>query len=102
MDGLLGIGKAFGGKSVNESKDLESRLSAMRKERDSQAKNPLKKVATKPPAFPWNTAQPEPILQPTGTSSTTDFDGVTPITDFQPGGRAGMGGSKSKKKKKKK
>jgi hypothetical protein len=101
VDGLLGIGKAFGGKSANEGKELETRLSAMRKERDSLAKNPPKKVITKAASFPWNTAQAETeaIYQPT---STSDFDDVTPITDFQPGGRGSVGSNKSKKKKKKK
>ena len=101
VDGLLGIGKAFGGKSVNEGKELETRLSAMRKERDNQAKTPPKKVAAKAPSFPWNTSPTEtvPTYQPTGSSG---FDDVTPITDFQPGGRGGVGSNKSKKKKKKK
>jgi hypothetical protein len=91
---------------VNEGNELASRLSAMRKERDSQNKNLPTKVAGKVPSFfgsrSSGDAKDEMIYQ-----SMNDDSGVMPITEFQPGGRGvvgggrGMGSSKKKKKKSK-
>lgn len=109
VDGLLGIGKAFGGKSVNEGNELASRLSAMRKERDGQNKNLSTKAGGKVPAFfgsgrSSSVSTDEKMIYP----SMNDDTDVMPITDFQPTGRGtvggggrGMGSNKKKKKKNK-
>jgi hypothetical protein len=103
VDGLLGVGKAFGGKSANEGAELASRLSDMRKERDSQSKAASKAkeqapATTEAPRFGGGGGA-------AGDLTFDPMDNVQPITDFQPGGgnRAGIGvANKSKKKKKKK
>lgn len=78
VDGLLGVGKAFGGTSKNEAEELASRLAAMRKERDAAKPN---KAASQ-------------IMMSEDTLVTSDF--VTA------GGSGGDNNNKSKKKKKKK
>ena len=101
VDGLLGIGKKFGGKSENEGKELETRLLALRKERDNKGKNANQKKVTPAPVFPWSMV-PTKSEEIFGSTSTSDSDDITPITVAQPRNRGGLGSTKSKKKKKKK
>lgn len=96
VDGLLGIGKAFGGKSNDEATKLEARLLTMRKERDSQSKTKTSKAVSSTP--------PSTFSSDAGNLTFEPMDEMTPITEFQPSGRGrpGMGANSSKKKKKKK
>eukprot|EP00547_Thalassionema_nitzschioides_P002903 CAMPEP_0194199190 /NCGR_PEP_ID=MMETSP0156-20130528/296_1 /TAXON_ID=33649 /ORGANISM="Thalassionema nitzschioides, Strain L26-B" /LENGTH=453 /DNA_ID=CAMNT_0038924047 /DNA_START=272 /DNA_END=1633 /DNA_ORIENTATION=+ len=96
VDGLLGIGKAFGGKSNDEAEKLEARLLTMRKERDSQSKTKILKAVS---------SNPTPTLSSEAGNLTFEpMNEMTPITEFQRsgGGRPGMGANSSKKKRKKK
>jgi len=94
VDGLLGIGKAFGGTSNDEAKNLETRLLTMRKERDSQSKTKTSKASTPTPTLSGGA----------GDLTFEPMDEMTPNTELQPSGagRPRMGANSSKKKKKKK
>ena len=90
VDGLLGIGKAGGGKSSNEGAKLAARLEVMRKERDARAKERKSQPA------------PEPVgvAAPSAPMMMED-DSVTPVSYSENPSRPRGNPNKSKKKKKK-
>uniref|UniRef100_A0A7S2YDY5 CW-type domain-containing protein n=1 Tax=Entomoneis paludosa TaxID=265537 RepID=A0A7S2YDY5_9STRA len=86
VDGLLGIGKAGGGKVANEGAMLAARLDDMRKERDSRAKE-MKKAA--------------PAAAAVAAPSLLENDDPAPTFDNDGRPRGNPNRSKKKKKKKK-
>eukprot|EP00548_Thalassiothrix_antarctica_P000426 CAMPEP_0194131820 /NCGR_PEP_ID=MMETSP0152-20130528/2481_1 /TAXON_ID=1049557 /ORGANISM="Thalassiothrix antarctica, Strain L6-D1" /LENGTH=469 /DNA_ID=CAMNT_0038826701 /DNA_START=313 /DNA_END=1722 /DNA_ORIENTATION=- len=106
VDGLLGIGEAFGGTSNDEAELLEARLIAMRRERDAATKEKNNNSTNKGAASSSSGAEAQTtMMDMEGITPLNDVD-ITPLTDAQPNNntnnRRKTNNSKNKNKKKKK